>query len=169
MWSRWLCIVVAALASVVHAQEAEERFDFKGVKLGTPLQAVRATLRLTCAPDKTGEFDTACVYRDKADRTYAGVPAQEIMFGFFGDKLDSVSVLTKGTYYDEIKAALDGKFGQVTPSPGLNGLSTYMRNGDRIHLMWFDGQTFVRYEAAAGAEERARREALRKAKRDKGI
>lgn len=162
--------VVAAMCSHgAFAQDVEERFDFKGIKLGTPLAEVRAAASLHCSAGASTQFDTICMYKNKADKTYAGLPAQDIMFGFFADRLDSVIVLTKGADYEAIKSALDSKFGEVTAGPGLAGVATYMRNGDRIHVLWSDGQTMVRYEAAAGVGERAKRAEPGKVKRNKDM
>lgn len=161
--------IPAVLASVLNLASAgglttaepdpsEERMDFKGVPLGSSISEVKEKLRLACRVDKTGQFDTICLHTRKSDRTFALQPASEIVFGFFGDRLDSVHVYLRGNYFDAAKAALDDKFGSMDCAYSLASTCTYMKNGDRAHLMYLeDRSALVEFEAAAGKAERERR------------
>lgn len=150
------------------AESSEERLPFKSLRLGDSKRTAMTSERLTCAADSTGLFDVACGYASVKDRTYGGVPALEIRFGFFDERLDSVYVELPGGSYERAKRDLDGKFGEVTPMLMNGRPAIYRMNGDRIILI--DGpRVAVRYEAAAGTEERERRLSIRRAARRRDI
>ena len=150
-------LLLASIAATAAADAEEQRLDFKGLPLGSTEAQLKAHTPVACKADSTGEFDRVCVVRDKANRFYAERPARDLWFGFFADRLDTVMVMLSPREFDSLKHAMDGKFGDVTPDAGLTERSTYRMNGDRAYLYRIDGATVVRYEAAAGNEERARR------------
>jgi hypothetical protein len=153
-----VAMLLAGLTAWSHAADAEEvRLDFKGLALGSTESQLKAHTPVTCGPDPTGEFDQQCFVRDRANRSYAGVPARQVKFGLFAGRLDTVVVHLDSREYEHLKYAMDDKFGAVTPSLDLSERSTYRMNGDRAYLYRTDKGTVVRYEAAAGKDERERR------------
>ena len=157
-----LCLV---LQQPTLAEEVEARMDVKGIQLGASLAEAKALAKLTCSKDATGRFDTVCGYANSRDSTFAGHIAGAAIFGFFSDKLDSVEFNMAGGAYASVKSALDGKFGEATPAPGLEGLSMYRMNGDRGYVMYAEGhRTLVFFQAATGVAERERRTDIAKAK-----
>lgn len=150
-------LLLASLAFTASADAEEQRLDFKGLPLGSTEAQLKAHTPVACKADRTGEFDRVCMVRDKANRSYADRPAHTLWFGFFADRLDTVVVMLPHREFNSLKHAMDGKFGDVTPDGGLAERSTYRMNGDRAYLYRIDGGAVVRYEAAAGNEERARR------------
>lgn len=153
-----VALVAVGTTPVACADEAEQRMDFKGFALGGKLDAFKATFKVKCGADRTGRFDTTCVYASPADATYAGEKTRSMIFGFFGDRLDTAEVVMPASSYDRVKRVLDRRFGDATPR-GPAGVCTYPMNGDRVYLMFESstGMTLVLYEAAEGAGERASR------------
>lgn len=151
-------LALALVGASPRPQQAEQRVDVKGIRLGATLAEMQATARLTCGPDRVRAFDTVCRYADPNDRTFAGKRASSVIFGVFGGRLDTVQVELPAGAYERVRIALDEKFGTVSSGAGMHSLRSYMMNGDRVHLMLLRGsKTLVLFEAAIGATDRERR------------
>lgn len=167
---RVLIAALIALPFAACAQASERRMDVKGMLLGATLDEMRSVAKLKCQVDASGQYDMTCRYANAADRTFAGIKASDVLFGLFDGRLDTVAFDLPGDEYRNLKAALDGKFGEVTPQLGVDGLCVYMMNGDRAYLMYQQGnRSLVWYESAGGAAERQRRADARAATQRKDM
>ena len=153
-------LALALVGASPRPQQAEQRMDVKGIRLGATLAEMQASAKLTCGLDRVRAFDTVCRYADAKDRTFAGRRASSVVFGLFGGRLDTVQVELPAGSYERVRIALDGKFGTVSTGAGLHGPRSYVMNGDRVHLMLLQGsKTLILFEAAttSGAGDRERR------------
>ena len=142
-------LALALVGASPRPQQAEQRVDVKGIRLGATLAEMQATAKLTCGPDRVRAFDTVCRYADPKDGTFAGRRASSVVFGLFGGRLDTVQVELPAGAYERVRIALDGKFGAVSSGAGVHSPRSYVMNGDRVHLVLLQGsKTLILFEAA---------------------
>src|SRR5882757_5327306 len=103
-------LALALVGASPKPQQAVQRMDVKGIRLGATLAEMQATATLTCGPDRVRAFDTVCRYADPKDRTFEGRRASSVIFGLFGGRLDTVQVELPAGAYERVRIALDGKF-----------------------------------------------------------
>jgi hypothetical protein len=164
-------LALALVGASPRPQQAEQRMDVKGIRLGATLAEMQATAKFTCGADRVHAFDTVCRYADPKDSTFAGKRASSLVFGLSGGRLDTVQVELPAGAYERVRIALDGKFGIVPSGAGLHSPRSYVMNGDRVSLVLLQGsKTLVLFEAAtvprAGDRERRADATLVTARKD---
>jgi hypothetical protein len=149
-------LALALIGASPRPQQAAQRMDVKGIRLGATLAEMQAIAKLTCGADRVRAFDTVCRYADPKDGTFAGRRASSVIFGLSGGRLDTVQVELPAGTYERVRMALDGKFGAASSGTGLHSPCSYTMNGDRVRLVLLQGsRTLLLFEAAAATRAAA--------------
>lgn len=91
---------------------AQPAIDFKGVALGSAVDAVKAIGPVTCKDDPRRLFDAVCALADSTSTTYANMPVRAVEFRFIQGQLQWIEVEQGVEALPSVSIAIMNKFGQ---------------------------------------------------------
>jgi hypothetical protein len=108
-----LCLVLFCIFifSTAFAQEAS--FDFKGITLGSAIDAIESDSRFGCSVAKTEIGDRICSLKYKVTETIAEAPIKNILLGYYYGKLETISIYIPEEHYSSVSSALNEKYGST--------------------------------------------------------
>jgi hypothetical protein len=164
MNTRYLLSCLLLLWSLV----ANAQMGFKTAPFGASEAEVQKIGKLFCLPDKGGLADRRCMFDNPAHRTFGGLYSDELWLNFVGGKLDSFTGQFRPAAFDQIRDALQQKYGlgDCVTSPASS--CVWAVTGGEAVLMRRGLVLYLDVGSAAGKPERMKRlsQAQAKAKRD---
>jgi len=86
-------------------------YDFKGLRLGSPLAAVQAGTQYECGKSELPDFDDTCTLKPGTFITLAEVKAESLDLNFLSGRLGSIHVRFPSADFDAVETALRDKYG----------------------------------------------------------